>query len=184
MHDPATLTLEPFTAADISRLLTWVTTEEFLMQWAGTTFTFPLTEDQLHRHLGHAGGSRPMLLVFRVRSGTQIIGHAELGAIDWRNLSAVAMRILVGDSSARGQGRGELIVHELLRIAFDDLHLHRVSLNVFESNVPALRCYEKSGFRTEGTLREARRLGDRFLDVRIMAILRQEWHRRKPSTAG
>ncbi len=34
------------------------------------------------------------------------------------------------------------------------LGLHKVYLNVFESNLRARRCYEKAGFKTEGILNE------------------------------
>ena len=34
--------LEPFSEADFERLIAWSPTPEFLLQWAGPLFTFPL----------------------------------------------------------------------------------------------------------------------------------------------
>ena len=49
---------------------------------------------------------------------------------------------------------------EILKIAFDELQLHRVSLGVFDFNHSAIACYEKVGFVKEGLLRDARKMGD------------------------
>jgi hypothetical protein len=34
--------LEPFAAADIDQLIAWIPSAEFLLQWAGSAFRFPL----------------------------------------------------------------------------------------------------------------------------------------------
>ena len=57
------------------------------------------------------------------------------------------------------------------RLVFDDLGLHRLELEVHEDNLPALRCYQRCGFREEGRRRERRFSGGRFRDVVIMALL-------------
>lgn len=44
-------------------------------------------------------------------------------------------------------GGGTFVSLELLHIAFDDLGLKRVYLNVIEDNRRAVRLYEKLGFR-------------------------------------
>lgn len=46
-----------------------------------------------------------------------------------------------------GGGGGTFVSLELLHIAFDDLGLKRVYLNVIEDNRRAVRLYEKLGFR-------------------------------------
>jgi hypothetical protein len=38
----------------------------------------------------------------------------------------------------------------LVRLAFDDLSLHRLSLSVFDFNGAAISCYERVGFVKEG----------------------------------
>ncbi|MCK4899416.1 MAG: GNAT family N-acetyltransferase, partial [Anaerolineales bacterium] len=74
-----------------------------------------------------------------------------------------------------GKGFGTDAVSVILRYAFHELNLHRVSLGVFEYNRRARRSYEKVGFSVEGRIRgDMLRQGRRW-DVFIMGILREEW---------
>ena len=52
--------------------------------------------------------------------------------------------MLVGNKNVRGKGIGQLMMEEILKVAFDELRLHRVSLGVFDFNVSAIACYEKA----------------------------------------
>lgn len=54
---------------------------------------------------------------------------------------------MVGNQNVRGKGIGEQMIREVLKIAFGDLQLHKVSLGVFEFNQSAIVCYVKVGFK-------------------------------------
>lgn len=170
--------LEPFTHTDIDQLMAWIPSAEFLMQWAGASFYHPLDRAQLVRHLARAKGRHPASLIFKaVHPETQAtVGHGELVGIDARNRSVTIARILVGPPELRGQGIGGQIVEGLVRIAFEEHSLHRVALNVFDFNRAAICCYEKVGFRREGVLRHARRLGDEYWNVCVMSMLEHEYY--------
>ena len=68
----------------------------------------------------------------------------------------------------------------LLRFAFQELNLHRVSLRVYEDNVRGIRAYQKCGFAQEGQSREAVYRKGRYYDELLMSVLRHEFegHRR------
>ncbi|MBC7224941.1 MAG: GNAT family N-acetyltransferase [Anaerolineae bacterium] len=102
------------------------------------------------------------------------IGNCGLSEIDWKNRRAV-LGIVIGEKAFWGQGFGTDAVRTLLRFAFHELGLHRVSLDVYDFNPRAMRCYEKAGLRREGTKREALFRGGRFHDVHLMAILHHEF---------
>ena len=55
------------------------------------------------------------------------------------------------------------------------LNLHRVELEVYDFNPRAMRCYEKAGFRHEGTRRQALFRDGRYHDTHHMAILYEEF---------
>ncbi len=59
-----------------------------------------------------------------------VIGHISLGKIDRKNKSARVGKVLVGDKNVTGKGIGQRMIKEILKIAFDDLYLHRVCLGV------------------------------------------------------
>ena len=105
----------------------------------------------------------------------KIIGHLSLGWIDRKNRSARVGKVLVGDPEVRGNGFGQLMIKEILKVAFDELNLHRVSLGVFDFNTSAITCYEKVGFKKEGLQRDSRRNKDEYWSLWEMSILENEW---------
>ncbi len=102
------------------------------------------------------------------------IGNCGLHKIDWKNGHA-ELGIVIGEKAFWGQGFGTDAVRALLRFAFHELRLHRVYLDTYDFNPRAIRCYEKAGFRREGTKREALFREGCYHDVHLMAILRHEF---------
>ena len=98
------------------------------------------------------------------------IGNVWLWAIDERHRHA-ELRIVVGERTARGRGCGVAAIDLICRDAFERLRLHRVYAYVLAINPAARRAFEKAGFALEGTLREDRWAGDRFVDVYLLARL-------------
>ncbi len=94
------------------------------------------------------------------------------------------MGIGIGERDYWGRGYGTDAMQVLLRYAFDELNLHRVSLGVFEYNTRAIRAYEKAGFVVEGRgPQELHRDGRRW-DMIFMGILREEWQRARADAAN
>ncbi len=168
--------LRPFTGADIPTLIGWIDSPEFLMQWAGPGLSYPLDEGQLEQLLAETARPEPAAMAFKaVGDGGETVGHIELLAIDRKHRSATLARVLVGPESLRGRGIGRQMVQQVLRIGFEKLGLHRIQLHVFDFNQGAVACYEACGFRKEGHLRDARRVGDRYWSLYLMSILEEEW---------
>lgn len=169
--------LEPFESSDIDRLISWIPTAEFLMQWAGPVFHFPLEKSELEAHMAGARSGTRRIYRCVDRASRSTIGHAELGDIDYRNSTARISRVLIGPPEARGKGMGSSIMHAVLGVAFGELGLHRIELGVYDFNQGAIRCYEKVGFQLEGIRRHAARVGETCWNSCVMGILRHEWNR-------
>ena len=103
----------------------------------------------------------------------RLIGLADLTPI-WPH-SDGWLGIGLGEREYWGKGYGSDALRVLLRFAFTELNLQRVSLNAFEYNARAIRSYEKAGFRVEGRVREWMRRDGRRWDVIYMGLLREEW---------
>ena len=173
--------LRPFERNDFACLIGWIKSPEFLLQWAGPNFRYPLDEAQLEKYIQGSEGNQPIRRIFKAVD-TRInatVGHIELNNIDLRNKSARVCRVLVGEPSLRGRGIGTQMMRRLLEIGFSQLGLHRIDLVVFDFNKAAIRCYEKLGFVKEGHLREVRRIGGEYWSLYQMSILECEW--RSPS---
>ncbi|MDX8046295.1 GNAT family protein [Gracilibacillus sp. S3-1-1] len=166
-----------FERSDFQQLINWIETPEFLLQWGGPNFSFPLTEQQLENYLKDANTDNSPVLVYSVieEETGYIIGHISLGNIDKNNKSARIGKVLVGDKNVRGKGIGLRMMKEILKVSFDELNLHRVSLGVFDFNASAIACYEKAGFLKEGLLRDSRKIGDEYWSLWEMSILENEW---------
>jgi len=88
--------------------------------------------------------------------------HAELG-------------IMIGDKDYQSNGYGTDAVMTLVRFAFDQMNLNKVSLGVFEFNERALAVYRKCGFVEEGRAREEYFQDGRYWDIVRMGVLRREF---------
>ncbi|AFV18284.1 MULTISPECIES: GNAT family N-acetyltransferase [Bacillus] len=164
--------LKTFKKSDFKQLINWINSEEFLIQWSGNAFTFPLDEQQLEKYIESAN-----TLAFKVvdEETSDVIGHISLGQIDNINKSARIGKVLVGNTKMRGRSIGKHMMKAVLHIAFDELKLHRVTLGVYDFNISAISCYEKIGFVKEGLLRESKRVGETYWNLWEMSMLEYEW---------
>jgi len=122
----------------------------------------------------HAENDNLYIFAVRTLKGDQIIGEIGLDGIQWTHGDCF-VGIGLGDREYWGKGYGTDAMKVILRYAFLELNLERVSLDVFEYNPRGMRSYEKVGFSIEGRqrgmiLREGRRW-----DVIYMGILKEEW---------
>jgi RimJ/RimL family protein N-acetyltransferase len=171
--------LQPFGRDDFARLISWAVTSEFVLQWAGGGFTYPLDETQLEEYLTPTETTPPTRRIFKaVDTDTgEVVGHIELNNINWTHGVAGISRVLVSES-ARGKGVGGQMMRRVMEIGFDEMGLHRLELNVYDFNTPAIRLYEKLGFVKEGLIRESRRMSGGYWSHFHMSILEHEWRER------
>ncbi|EEM22471.1 Aminoglycoside N(6')-acetyltransferase [Bacillus thuringiensis serovar tochigiensis BGSC 4Y1] len=164
--------LEPLKRSDFKQLINWIDSEEFLIQWSGNAFTYPLNDQQLEQYIESTN-----TLAFKVidEESKEVIGHISLGQIDNINKSARIGKVLVGDTKMRGRSIGKHMMKAVLHIAFEELKLHRVTLGVYDFNTSAISCYEKIGFVKEGLLRESKKVGETYWNLWEMSMLEYEW---------
>jgi ribosomal-protein-serine acetyltransferase len=103
----------------------------------------------------------------------EIVGVAGFLSVNWPHGSTTIGYWL----SERHQGRGLMTgaVRALVEHAFGEWDLHRVEIRAATENVRSRRIPERLGFREEGVLREAERIGERYNDLAVYAILAPEW---------
>jgi RimJ/RimL family protein N-acetyltransferase len=104
----------------------------------------------------------------------RLIGDVGMSGFAWAQGDCF-VGISLGEREFWGRGYGTDAMRVLLGYAFQELNLHRVSLNVFDYNPRAIRSYEKVGFRHEGRVRQALKRDGRRWDMLFMGILREEW---------
>ena len=123
----------------------------------------------------------------RSRNDVKIFGIRNLdddtliGSCQLLNISELAqsaeLQIRIALFSEMGKGLGSQAVKLLLQYGFESLKLQRIYLHVFADNIRAYKSYLKNGFKEEGHMRRAAFVNDKFIDVKVMSILREEHYK-------
>lgn len=103
-----------------------------------------------------------------------------LGLISLLNINYInrsgELHIMIGDSENRGKGIGTFAVRAMIAHAFQNLNLRRIELGVLETNLSALRLYQKTGFVQEGLKRKSNYKNGEYVSMIMMGLLREEYH--------
>lgn len=110
--------------------------------------------------------SREDTIFFAIEDDARHVGNVWLADISSRHRKAEVRIVLAPDAVNRGCGSRaiELIAAQ----AFGHMNLHRLYAFVLAFNPRARRAFEKAGFTLEGTLREDRFDGARFVDAVVL----------------
>lgn len=118
-------------------------------------------------------GSMHFFMIQRLEDGRKI-GMIDLSGFNWL-VGNAWVGIGIGEREMWGKGYGTDAMRILLRYAFTELNLNRVTLDVFEINERAMKSYAKAGFHEEGRAPKVLlKAGVRY-DLIFMGILRSEW---------
>lgn len=133
------LQLRPYTPADAPTILSWCRDESAFYRWtAGMLGGYPPTPDAFR-------------FVEALTPFTAVEGGDPVGFFTLRQPGERADELRFGfvivDPARRGQGLGRAMLRLGMAYAFDRRGARRVSLGVFEDNLPARRCYLAAGLR-------------------------------------
>ena len=164
------IVLQSFDKKDFNQLIAWATDAEVLMQFAGPDFTFPLTTAQLEQT--RTDKNRLNYCVVHTPSGN-VIGHAEIYFPG--KSTAHFCRILIGDPDYRGKGLGLQLINQLLIISFAQPGIEEASLNVYDWNTAAIKCYEKAGFVLNSGYKKIQKINDQAWTTLNMRLSKKSW---------
>ena len=103
-----------------------------------------------------------------------LIGNCSLIPLD-ANSRAAILGIVIGETAYWNKGIASDVVKTLLEIAFLDMNLHSVNLTVDESNIGAIKCYEKNGFKRQGIMRDRSYYDGVYHNEIYMDVIKEEW---------
>lgn len=115
----------------------------------------------LHRNRMHT---------FVAKDGKKIIGYITVVTGKFKKVAGNAYIVMGVDERYRGKGIGSDLLQRVEQFAREH-HMHRIELEVFESNTGAIRLYERSGFHHEGRRKEAVRTATGYEDILWMGKL-------------
>lgn len=115
----------------------------------------------LHRNRMHT---------FIAKDGSRIIGYITVVTGKFKKVAGNAYIVMGVDEAYRGKGIGSELLKKVEHFAREH-HMHRIELEVFESNIGAIRLYERTGFHHEGRRKEAVRTAAGYEDILWMGKL-------------
>ncbi len=96
--------------------------------------------------------------------------------LNWRSRSVELGYWL--DATMQGKGIVTQACRTMVRHAFEEHRVHKVVISCAIDNLRSRAVAERLGFLQEGTLRQADRLHDRYVDGVFYGLLKDEWNTR------
>jgi len=112
--------------------------------------------------------------MIRAKVDDRLMGKASIQWIEWANGNGW-IRLGIGAAEDRRKGYGTQALQMLLRFAFAELNLFRVSAIIPEYNEGAVALLQKFGFVQEVCRRKSLERDGRRWDLYVFGLLRDEW---------
>lgn len=103
--------------------------------------------------------------------GDKIVGHAQIFKFPHPRRKGTADLLTYIHQDFQGVGLGTVMLDRLIELAKKE-GLHRIGLYVVADNKPAIRLYQKMGFKVEGVMKDAYFGEDgKYHDMLVMGLL-------------
>lgn len=102
----------------------------------------------------------------------ELVGGCGINSVDRKN-SVAEIGIWIG-KKYQGKGYASDALRVLCRFIFNELNVHKITLNYFEFNEKAAICYEKVGFIKEGVKRKEIFRYEKYHNVIYMGLFKDE----------
>ena len=112
--------------------------------------------------------------MIRAKADDRLIGKAVIQRVEWTNGNC-SVRVGIGSAEDWHKGYGTQALKMLLRFAFAELNMFRVTANVAEYNEGAIALVKKFGFTEEVRRRQALEREGRRWDLLVFGLLKDEW---------
>jgi RimJ/RimL family protein N-acetyltransferase len=103
-----------------------------------------------------------------------LVGFARLFWIEWTNATG-GLQIAIGNPEERDQPYASEALQLVLRFAFQELNLYRLSAYGMEDDPAGIELLKKAGFVEEVRRRKALQRSGQTCDLLLLGLLREEW---------
>lgn len=163
-------------AGDAEQFAVWSNDSEY-RRFQDSRPVMPESEEQTTARIDSPDRRGRFEFRLRTVADDRLVGFAALLDIEWSHRQAM-LAVGIADREFWGRGYGSDAVSLVLRYAFDELNLERLSLNVWSLNPRAVRAYEKAGFVRYAVLRGDTAKDGTRSDSILMAISNDQWRTR------
>lgn len=157
--------IRPYRNSDEAEILSWSLDEDTFYKWSfGWLGEYPLTQEKFRKTADYSR--------FTALDGPDVVGFFTVRNPE-QKLDELRFGFVIVDPARRGQGIGKTMLQMGLSYAFSVYQAKRVSLGVYEQNIPAVSCYRGIGFVPTGRTESYTILGEE-LEVIEMAVDRRQ----------
>jgi RimJ/RimL family protein N-acetyltransferase len=164
------LTIRPTEIDDASQVAACVDSVARERRFVGNTKGFSVDQTRgFIQFINNTGGVHLVVL-----DGDAIVGWCDVTPHTYEGLTHVGRLGMGLLPLYRRQGWGTKLISKALQIAFKK-DLERIELEVFASNIGAVKLYQNIGFCEEGCKRDARKLDGKYDDIIMFGLLKRNW---------
>lgn len=143
------LYLRPYKKEDATPILSWCGDETVFRKWTGEQYhSYPITEQDMNDKYFTCNGDcteydnfYPMVAC----DENGLVGHFIIRYIDG-NHGILRIGFVIVDDKKRGNGYGKKMIRLAMKYVFEIAGADKVTIGVFENNMPAYYCYKAAGF--------------------------------------
>jgi len=117
---------------------------------------------------------RLFYFTIRGREDDRLLGFTRIEGIEWTH-GTCSLKLAIGDPIERNKGYGSEAMALMLRYAFHELNLYRVSVVVGDDNPAGIRFFLRHGFIEEVRRRKSLLRDGQTYDLIYLGLLRDEW---------
>ncbi len=144
------LKLRPYKISDAKSIITWCKDEDIFRKWTSDRYkSFPITEaDMNEKYIDNNGDCTEPDNFYPMTAFDEngLVGHLIMRFTDEKK-TILRFGFVIVDDEKRGMGYGKKMILLSLKYAFEILKVDKVTIGVFENNMPAYYCYKAAGFK-------------------------------------
>ena len=144
------LRLRQYKPCDADAIASWCRDERALRKWSSDRFgEFPVFGSDINeKYIGSNGdcAEEDNFYPFTAFDDTGIVGSLILRYTD-EEKNTLRVGFVIVDDAKRGMGNGKQMLLLAEKYAFELFGAKKLTLGVFDSNMPAFNCYKAAGFK-------------------------------------
>ena len=147
------LKLRPYKPCDAETIISWCKDEESFRKWTSDRYeSYPITAEDMNYKYIECNGDCPDLDNFYPMTAVDENGVTGHLILRYNNAEKTIVRLgfVIVDDARRGMGYGKKMIQLATKYAFEFLGAEKVTLGVFDNNMPAYHCYKAAGFQETG----------------------------------
>jgi len=176
--------LRAFEYTDLELINKWHNDEEINLMTGGNKYYISSEYDKKWLEDKMLNNTKNIYCAVCIKKNDKMIGFISLNNIDYRNRKAYWGGMLIGDKEERNKGYATNAAYLMLRHGFEELCLNKITGHWIEDNKASILIGKMMGFKQEGKLKDEVYKNDKYNNVIIMSLFKDDFKYVKENFGG